>query len=79
MPVSVSLSTTLRSYVPDYQPTLGLTLDIEAGMKASELAKKIGLPLQDIKITMLNGQRVDLEALVTDGDRVAFFPAVGGG
>ena len=79
MPVSVSLSTTLRSFVPDYQPALGLTLDIEAGMKASELAEKIGLPLQDIKITMLNGKRVELEATIADGDRVAFFPAVGGG
>ena len=79
MSVSVNLSTTLRNFVPDYQPSLGLTLDIGAGLKASELAEKLGLPLQDIKIIMLNGKRVEPEAQVADGDRVGFFPAVGGG
>ena len=43
------------------------------------LAEKIGLPLDEIKIIMLNGKRVELDAPVADNDRLAYFPAVGGG
>ena len=51
------------------------TLSISAGA----LAEKIGLPLEEIKIIMLNGRHAKLEQTVSDGDRVGYFPAVGGG
>lgn len=79
MPVTVNLSTTLRNHVPGYQPDQGLTMDLDNIQMALDLARKIGLPIEDIKITMLNGRRVDLNSPVSDGDRIAFFPAVGGG
>jgi len=79
MSVFINLSTTLREHFPNYQPAQGLSLDLDGDIRASELAEKIGLPLDDIKIIMLNGRRVAPEATVSNGDRVAFFPAVGGG
>ncbi len=79
MPVTVNLSTTLRRHVANYQPALGLTLEVGGGVSALGLAQRIGLPIGDIKVIMLNGRRVAPEAVVADGDRVGFFPAVGGG
>jgi molybdopterin converting factor small subunit len=79
MTIAVTLSTTLRNHVPGYRPDLGLTLDWDGPKSLLELAQSIGLPLEDIKITMLNGRRAELDTQVSDGDRVAYFPAVGGG
>lgn len=79
MSIYVNLSTTLRSFVPDYSPVDGLQLELAEPVSAGQLARNIGLPLSDIKIVMLNGRRSELDSVVRDGDRVGFFPAVGGG
>lgn len=79
MSILVKLSTTLRGYVPDYNPAQGLTLPAAAPLSAAALAEELGLPLGEIKVVMLNGRQVTLEAVVNDGDRIGYFPAVGGG
>ena len=79
MRVHVKLSTTLRDSVPGYDPLQGLDLDMADPVTAALVAERIGLRLPDIKIVMLNGQRTPLDASLNDGDRLAFFPAVGGG
>lgn len=79
MSVTVTLSTTLRACVPDYSPAHGVVFELEGASGARDLAVKLRLPLDEIKIVMVNGRRVSLEQIVQDGDRVAFFPAVGGG
>lgn len=79
MTVTVNLSTALRDHVPGYQPHQGLIMELSDISSLLDLARNLGLPVEDIKIAMLNGRRVDLNSPVSDGDRVAFFPAVGGG
>jgi molybdopterin converting factor small subunit len=69
----------LRSYVPGYDPLDALSVELEGQVTVEDLAAAISLPLEGIKIVMQNGRRVSLSALVTDGDEVAFFPAIGGG
>lgn len=77
--VHVKLSTTLRDCVPDYVPAKGLDVALSSPATVEGVARHVGLPLEDIKIVMRNGVHADLPDPVTDGDRVAFFPAVGGG
>ncbi len=79
MAVFVTLSTTLRSHVPGYDPVAGLTLDLPPAADAAALAQTLGLPLDAVKVVMVNGRRAPLAAPLADGDRVAYFPAVGGG
>ncbi|MDR2422635.1 MAG: MoaD/ThiS family protein [Deltaproteobacteria bacterium] len=79
MKLSVRLSTTLRAMVPGYQAATGLEMEMPNSATAKDLAEKLGLPLSEIKIVMLNGRRADLDARLKDGDRVGYFPAVGGG
>jgi proteasome lid subunit RPN8/RPN11/molybdopterin converting factor small subunit len=79
MTVSVRLSTTLRELFPDYNPAEGLTVKLKGLKTIEELALSLNLPLTEIKIITINGSRVDLKAAIKKGDRVGFFPAIGGG
>lgn len=79
MSIIVMLSTTLRACVPGYAPATGLSLEWNGPLSTGELAEKIGLPLEEIKIVMVNGRHAGLEQTVNNGDRVSYFPAVGGG
>ncbi len=81
MSVLVKLSTTLRDHVPGYTPDPGMDMDISScgELSAEQLADLIGIPRAEIKIVMVNGRQSDLSTAVRDGDRVAYFPAVGGG
>lgn len=80
MSVHIKISATLRPYVKDYDPYTGLDLDygVHTGTAAS-LANLLGLPLGEIKFVMVNGRQSPMDIELKDGDRVAYFPAVGGG
>lgn len=79
--VHVKISSTLRKHVPDYDPEKGLSLKIDpaATPDLASLAQVLGLPVGEIKFAMLNGHYQPLETMLKSKDRVAFFPAVGGG
>lgn len=79
MKLTVKLSTTLRDFVPDYVPETGLQVEMPEGSTVAQLAQHLGLPPQDIKIVMVNGRQQKVSDLMRDGDRIAYFPAVGGG
>ena len=79
MKLTVKLSTTLRDYVPDYVSETGLQVEMPEGSTVAQLAQHLGLPPQDIKIVMVNGRQQKVSDLMRDGDRIAYFPAVGGG
>lgn len=81
MPIHVKLSTTLRKYVQDYDPETGLDLEIpEPGLTtAADIANYLTVPLPEIKFLMLNGRCRPLDTILQENDRVAYFPAVGGG
>ena len=82
MSILIKLSTTLRDLVPGYDPETGLQVSLgenESSLTAGELASRIGIPHEEIKIVMINSRQNDLDSSVKDGDRVAYFPAVGGG
>lgn len=79
MAISITLSTTLREQVPGYDPQNGLCRELPQPPTPAALAEELRLPLAAIKLVMRNGRRVDLDAILTDGDRVAYFPAIGGG
>lgn len=79
MNVTLMLSTTLRNYVPGYTPSTGVLLNLDGPLTVRELAEKLGLPLAEIKIVMLNGRHASFDTRINDNDRIGYFPAVGGG
>ena len=73
MSILVKLSTTLRDYVPGYDPEAGITLDAPEDATAADVARMVGLPLEEIKIVMINGRQKEVQSKICDGARVAFF------
>jgi len=79
MPVKVILSSTLRRYVQDYDPTKGMEVPVPKGTSLGQLIKMLGIPEKEIKIAMVNGVKVSLDTELEGEERIGLFPAVGGG
>ncbi|MDR1298520.1 MAG: MoaD/ThiS family protein [Deltaproteobacteria bacterium] len=79
MGVEVYLSSILRASVPGYKPEAGLVLEPWTPGTVRDVALGLSLPVEAVKISLVNGRRVKLDAPVSDGDRVSLFPAIGGG
>jgi molybdopterin synthase sulfur carrier subunit len=79
MAIDIMLSSALRRYVPDYDPISEMKLEAKPDLTALDLINSLGIPLEEVKIIMLNGKAAPKESLINDGDRVGLFPAVGGG
>ena len=62
MSILVKLSTTLRDYVPGYDPEAGITLDAPEDATAADVARMVGLPLEEIKIVMINGRQKEVQS-----------------
>ena len=73
------MGTPRRDEVPGYVPETGLQGEMPEGSTVAQVAQHLGLPPQDIKIVMVNGRQQKVSDLMRDGDRIAYFPAVGGG
>lgn len=54
-------------------------VDPRPGLTVGEVAGQEGIAAADIQIILVNGRRADLDTVLTSGDRLGLFPAVGGG
>jgi molybdopterin synthase sulfur carrier subunit len=79
MPILVKLSTSLRRLVPDYDPLTGIEVEPRPDESAAGLMARLGIPLEQVKVIMINGLAAGADTILTDGDRVGLFPPVGGG
>ncbi len=46
---------------------------------AGDIIQRLGIPLEEVSILLINGFHQKPESAVKDGDIVALFPPVGGG
>jgi sulfur-carrier protein len=60
----------------DYKDSRVIELDENADV--NQLITQLELPQDKVEIVFVNGKRVDPNETLSDGDRVGFFPAVGG-
>lgn len=79
MALQVLLAATLRQYVPGYDPLTGLNVTMPSGITVGELADRLALPREDVKLIMVNGIAASWDTVLKGDERVAFFPPVGGG
>lgn len=77
MEINIKCFATLSSF----QPKNSENFFIEEDIDIIDLIEKLGLNAEDIKIVFINGRIVKLNknTKLKNGDRVGFFPAVGGG
>lgn len=52
---------------------------IRAGDRVKDVLIRIGVSTDEVKIIFVNGVSSELETVLSDGDRLGVFPAVGGG
>jgi molybdopterin synthase sulfur carrier subunit len=79
MPLQIFLSSTLRRYIPGYNPVNGLKLDINRGITVADICRKISVPVDSLKIVIVNGKRQNLDYILEGNERIGLFPPVGGG
>lgn len=79
MQLEVYLYASLAKYLPQKAPGKSVHVNAESGSTASDVLAKLGVPEKEVKIAFINGVRKGLDAAVSNGDRVGFFPPVGGG
>ncbi len=79
MPIQVFLAATLRRFIPDYNPEKGVIMEVSSGSTVLEVTQRLGIPPEEVKIVMVNGIHSSMDKTLEGNERVAFFPAVGGG
>jgi molybdopterin converting factor small subunit len=79
MPLQVFLAATLRKYLPGYDAGTGHAMEVPEGTAVWEVARRLAIPEEEIKIVMVNGVGAKLDTPLKGDERVALFPPVGGG
>ena len=79
MALTIFLSSSLRQYIPGYEPSVGLEQNVEKGITIAELCQKLKIPIDEVKIVMVNGRKEDMNYIIQGDERLGFFPPVGGG
>lgn len=79
MPLTVFLAATLRKYIPGYDAGIGYAMQIEDRVSVRNVAQRLLIPEQEVKLIMVNGVHADWDTVLKGDERVAYFPPVGGG
>ena len=77
--MKVFLSSTLRRYIPGYNPDKGHEIHVQNGTTVSNLCEQMNIPPDMVTIIMVDGRAEDLDHLLNGSERVHLFPAIGGG
>ena len=79
MPLKILLSSTLRTYLSDYDTLKGIDFVVDGEITVAELCRRFNIPADKVKIVMVNGRSVSLDYVLKGDERVGLFPPVGGG
>ncbi len=79
MAIQLILAATLRKYVPGYNGETGHEVIVEPGTTVGKLSQMVGIPESEVKLIMVGGVSAEKDTTLAGNERVALFPAVGGG
>ena len=79
MTLRIFLSSTLRMYIPAYDPGKGWEAEIHGGTTVADLCRQINVPVDEVSIIMVDGRMEEPEYTLKGTERIYLFPAVGGG
>ncbi len=72
--LEVKCFATLRKYAPPEGK-----ISFSPGMRVGDVLTTLNIPEKEVKVVFVNGRHSPLNTLLSDGDRIGIFPAVGGG
>ena len=73
--IDLNLFATLSGYAPHQDGPFRVACSTTVG----ELVRKIGIPVEEVKLIFINGRKQNMDYILKDKDRVGLFPPVGGG
>ncbi len=79
MQVRVGLNASLRRYIPEGAEGSPFPLDVSAGVSALEILALLGIPPERAHVVTIDGQQVDSDTIVAEGQEVSYFPPLAGG
>jgi molybdopterin converting factor small subunit len=79
MEVQLKLFATLRKYLPPDATNKTVSLALEDGQTVAEALGKLGVPLPEAHLILVNGQSQSADHPLSSGDVVSVFPPVAGG
>lgn len=62
-----------------YTPQDADAYPVAPGERVADVAARLGIAPEDVKLVFVNGVHADLSRPLAEGDRLGLFPAVGGG
>jgi molybdopterin converting factor small subunit len=77
--VQCRLYAALRRYAPESRLGEAMELELPDGTTLAELYELLKVPPDEVKRTFVNGISRGPSQVLSDGDRVALFPPIGGG
>ena len=79
MKVYVKLIANYRKHLPPGTQGNTASVDVLPGSSVENVLTPFGIPLDDSTVIAVNGVTVPLDTIVSEGDQVAAFSAIGGG
>ena len=79
MKIEINLYASLAPYSPVGEGRGPRILEVEPGATIWEILKRLGVPLESVKIIFLNGVHAEGGEVLKEGDRIGVFPPVAGG
>ena len=73
--IQLELLATLKRYLPGSCNAF----EIESGTTIRELVSRLKIPEYEINLVFVNGEKANLDSVLTGGERVGLFPPLGGG
>ncbi|MCT4536176.1 MoaD/ThiS family protein [Halodesulfovibrio sp.] len=74
MQIEIKCFATLSDFTPE-----GNMMTVEDGATIQQVIDALGIKTEDVKIMFINGKHQSLSSVLSEGDRLGLFPAVGGG
>ncbi len=77
--LQLMLAASLRKYVPGYNAETGHPVEIEPGTTIRDVARLLSIPVEEVKLIMVDGIAAKWETVLSGDERLALFPPIGGG
>ena len=79
MRITAKLFSTLRAFVPDYDPEKGVLIDLPAGATVGDLLRHLGIPDGKAPLVSCNGRMLKSADPLNERCEVQIFQPISGG
>jgi sulfur carrier protein ThiS len=79
MRLTVKLFSILQEYAPDYDPDLGLDVELASDARVSDLVHFLKIPPDKAPVVSCDGRVMKADEMLNDGSLIHLFQPVAGG